>query len=217
MRRSPARLLACLLALAAVSASADTLELRDGRVLQGTYKGGTAQQLHFEINGVLHGVPVTDVAGISFLGGKAGAAAPPAAPAQPPAAPSVARVAAGTRLRVRLSDTLDTHVNTEGDVFEGVLEMELKAAGKTIVAPRSAVSGRIAEIQGSPAGSLSLELTGLQVGEAMQPIVTGSQQILAVGGVPGSVPAAPDPEGNRIAAGTLLEFRLLQPFDVPLR
>jgi hypothetical protein len=211
------RPLACLLTLLAASAAGtDTLELRDGRVLEGKYRGGTAEQLHFEIDGVLHGVPVGDVLGIGFLGRRAGDPAPSAA--QPaPAAPKVARVAAGTRLRVRLADTLDTHVNTEGDVFRGVLEMELQAAGETIVAQSSPVSGRIAEIHDSPASNLSLELTGLQVGEAMQTIVTGSQQIVAAGGVPGSTPAAPSPDQSRIPAGTLLEFRLLQPFEVPLR
>lgn len=206
-------LLACLLGLvAATAASADTLELRDGRVLQGTYKGGNAEQVHFEIDGVLRGVPVSDVLAVGFLGRKAGDPAPAAA--QAPAAPKVARVAAGTRLRIRLSDTLDTHVNTPGDVFHGVLEMELQAAGATIVAQSSAVSGRIAEIHDGPAGGISLELTALQVGEAAQLIVTGNQQAVAAGG---ASPAAPALSQDRIPSGTLLEFRLLQPFDVPLR
>jgi len=205
--------LACLLCLAAAAAAADTLELRDGRVLQGTYKGGSADQVHFEIDGVLRGVPVTDVLAVGFLGRKAGDP-PPAAAAPAPAAPKLARVAAGTRLRVRLSDTLDTHVNTPGDIFHGELEMELQAAGATIVAQSSAVSGRIAEIHDGPAGGISLELTSLQVGEASQPIVTGSQQLVAAGG---AAPAAPAPSQDRIPSGTLLEFRLLQPFDVPLR
>ncbi|HEX5066398.1 MAG TPA: hypothetical protein VFY49_09800, partial [Myxococcota bacterium] len=64
------------------------------------------------------------------------------------------------------------------------------------------------------AGGFSLELSGLQIGETAQPIVTGSQQ--SVGGA-GSGPAAPAPAADRLASGTLLEFRLLQPFDVRLR
>jgi hypothetical protein len=92
--------------------------------------------------------------------------------------------------------------------------MELQAAGATIVAAGSRVSGRIADIQSGPAGGLSLELTALQVGAGMQAIVTGRQEAAAASI---AAPAAQAPSSARIPAGTLLEFRLLQPFDVPLR
>jgi hypothetical protein len=210
MRRLLATLVPLSLALS-VAAAADTLELRDGRVLQGNYKGGTAEMLHFEIDGVLHGVPLTDVVSVGFLGRRPGDPSSPAAQ-QAPAAPAVARVAAGTRLRVRLSDTLDPRVNTPGDSFRGALEMELQANGTTIVASGSPVFGKIADF--TSAGGFSLELSGLQIGETAQPIVTGSQQ--SVGGA-GGRPAAPAPAADRLTAGTLLEFRLLQPFDVRLR
>ena len=65
-----------------------------------------------------------------------------------------------------------------------------------------------------PTGGFTLELTALQIGEASQPIVTGSQQSVAGSG---GAPAAPAASAERIQAGTLLEFRLLQPFDVRLR
>jgi hypothetical protein len=207
------RLLATLVPLAlAMAAHADTIELRDGRVLQGTYRGGTPEMVHFEIDGVLRGVPVSDLLSLNFLGRRAGDPAAPAAQQAPPAEPSVARVAAGTRLRVRLSDALDSHSNVAGDRFRGVLEMELQAAGKTIVASGSPVEGKVTSVEST--GALSLELTALQIGSGSQPIVTGSQQGVAVGD---SAPAAPAPAAERISSGTLLEFRLLKPFDVPLR
>ena len=204
MRRPLVALVSLSIALAA-AATADTLSLRDGRVLEGRYKGGTAEMLHFEIDGVLHGVPLADVASVGFL--PAGAAAAPA-----PAAPATARVAAGTRLRVRLADTLDPRVNAPGDRFAAALEMELQAGGATIVASGSQVFGKVADLSG--AGGLTLELTALQIGETAQPIVTGSQQ--SVPGAGGG-PAAPALDSARLPAGSLLEFRLLQPFDVRLR
>jgi hypothetical protein len=209
MRRSLALLFLALSMPAATRA--DTLELRDGRVLQGTYRGGTAEMLHFEIDGVLRGVPLTDVVSIGFLGRRPGDPVGPAAQ-QAPAAPAMARVAAGTRLRIRLSDALDPRANAPGDRFGGVLEMELQAAGQTIVASGSPVFGKITDVSG--AGGLALELTALQIGEIAQPIVTGSQQSVSAGA---GGPAAPAPDANRLPAGTLLEFRLLQPFDVRLR
>ena len=201
-----------LLSLAfAVAASGDTLELRDGRVIEGHYKGGTAEMLHFEINGVLHGVPLTDVLSVDFLGRRPGDAT--GAAAQPaPAPPAAARVAAGTRLRVRLAESLDARTSAPGDSFTAALEMELQANGTTIVGSGSQVFGKVTEF--SPGGGFTLELTSLQIGETAQPIVTGTQQSVPGGG---GGPAAPAPDAGRLSAGTLLEFRLLQPFDVRLR
>jgi len=76
------------------AAVADTLELKDGRVLQGRYLGGTQAVVRFEINGDVRTFSVNDVVGVSFTGnsGKTRAsevaptAAAPADVAPPPAA-----------------------------------------------------------------------------------------------------------------------------------
>ena len=74
----------------ALSAVADTLELKDGRVLQGRYLGGTQAVLRFEVKGEVQTFNVTDAVAITFTGnsGKtsASAVAPPAS-APPTAAP----------------------------------------------------------------------------------------------------------------------------------
>jgi hypothetical protein len=67
-------------------ASADTLTLRDGRVLRGRYLGGTQTVLRFEINGEVQAFNVADTVALTFTGnsaaGNSGTAnAPPAAPA----------------------------------------------------------------------------------------------------------------------------------------
>lgn len=193
-------------------AFADTLVLIDGRVLEGSFRGGTSEFLHFEIDGRLRAVPVTDIVSVGFPGAQAAQPAGQAAPAPPPQ-PTVARVPAGTRLRIRLLDALDPRVDTAGDRFSGLLEMELQHEGTAVVPSQSRVYGRISEIRGGPAGGLSLELTELQVAGVLQPLVTGTQQLVATGS---DAPAAPAPATQRIPAGTLLEFRLLQPFEVPL-
>jgi hypothetical protein len=70
-------------------AAADTLELKDGRVFQGRYLGGTQVVLRFEIDGDVKTFNVNDAVAVTFTGnaGKSSvpAVAPPAAP--PPAAP----------------------------------------------------------------------------------------------------------------------------------
>jgi hypothetical protein len=194
----------CLLPL---SSGADKLEMRDGRLYEGHYKGGTPEAVYFEVDGSPRSVPIGEVRGVVFGPREAGA---PGAP-QAGAAPAAARVPAGTRLRVRLSDTLDPRSNVEGDRFAALLEMELQFDGRALVPVESQAFGKISEI--GPTGAMSLELTGLQIGKTVQPLTTGSQQLAQAAA---GAPAAQAPAGDRIPAGTLLEFRLLQPFDVPL-
>jgi hypothetical protein len=67
------------------TAAADTLELKDGRVLQGRYLGGTQAVLRFEINGEVKTFPVSDAVAVTFTGGS-GASAYSPAPAPPAAA-----------------------------------------------------------------------------------------------------------------------------------
>src|SRR5271155_4202428 len=72
-------------------ALADTLELKDGRVLQGRYLGGTQAVLRFEINGEVQTFSVNDAVAITFTGSSGKTNAPatvaPPADAPPPTAP----------------------------------------------------------------------------------------------------------------------------------
>jgi hypothetical protein len=62
-----------LLSIAAVfalacAASADTLEFRDGRVVNGRYLGGTQNQVRFEVNGSVEVYPVEKILALTFGG-----------------------------------------------------------------------------------------------------------------------------------------------------
>src|ERR1700726_5215812 len=70
-------------------AAADTLELKDGRVLQGRYLGGTQAVLRFEIEGNIQTFGVNDIVALTFTHGGGSAAAAPT----PTYAPSPAPVA----------------------------------------------------------------------------------------------------------------------------
>jgi hypothetical protein len=48
---------------------ADTLELKDGRVLQGRYLGGTQAVLRFEVNGDVQTFPTRDIVALTFTRG----------------------------------------------------------------------------------------------------------------------------------------------------
>ena len=53
-------------------AFADTLELKDGRVLQGKYLGGTQAVLRFEVNGDVQAFPTSDIVALTFTRGSGG-------------------------------------------------------------------------------------------------------------------------------------------------
>jgi hypothetical protein len=69
------------------TAAGDTLELKDGRVLQGRYLGGTQAVLRFEINGEVQTFNVSDAVALTFTGSSSATGAP--APAPQSAAPKL--------------------------------------------------------------------------------------------------------------------------------
>jgi hypothetical protein len=76
--------LATLVAVA--GASADTLELKDGRVLQGRFVGGTQAILRFSVNGEVRTFNVTEIVALTFTNNYSDNTPPPAAADSAPAA-----------------------------------------------------------------------------------------------------------------------------------
>ena len=158
------------------AAVADTLELKDGRVLKGKYLGGTQAVLRFEIKGEVQTFNTSDIVALTFTGGSASSApisdpAPVAAPARrttAATAPSSASdgsvtIPAGQSLLIRMIDGIDSSKNHVGDVFHASLETDL-TVGDTVVARKGTdVYGRLANAKeaGHISGSseLQLELT----------------------------------------------------------
>src|SRR5256885_12772831 len=120
---------AAILSMAlAGAAAADTLELKDGRVLQGRFLGGTQAIVRFQVDGNLQTFSVNDIVALTFTNNSGASAAPPpaqlapapapAAQAQPPLAPgSAVTIPAGQSILVRMIDGVDSSKNHVGDIF----------------------------------------------------------------------------------------------------
>ena len=186
-------------------AAADTLEMKDGRVLQGRYLGGTQVVLRFEINGEVQTFNTNDIVALTFTRGS-GALAPsaPPAPAAPPAyaaAPAVTpsapnqnadtssgddvTIPPGQSLLVRMIDTVDSSKNHVGEIFHASLETDL-AVGDTVVARKGTdVYGRLAEAKeaGHLAGhsELQLELVKLVIDGREYPLVSSDYSLRGKG------------------------------------
>ncbi len=166
--------------------SADTLKLKDGRVLDGYFMGGSSRVIKFEVNGVVQEIPLEAIVSLTFKTvstSQATAPAPKKAPppkpvpaTRPTGSPGAVTVNAGTRLMIRLTESLDTGKNKAGDRFTSALEADLVSGGVIVAARGAAVYGRVAECKKAKrlAGKakLTLELTDIMINNQMRPILT---------------------------------------------
>ena len=80
--------------IVAMAAFGDTVTLKDGRVITGTYLGGSPRQVKMEVADQIKTFDISDIARIEFGGGPVANAEPVAPPPPPPDAPPVMRRAA---------------------------------------------------------------------------------------------------------------------------
>ena len=181
------------------AATADTLELKDGRILKGKYLGGTQAVLRFELNGEVQTFSTTEIVALTFTGNpghSAPAPAPAAAPAETPAMAPTAGVAsslsggnvtipAGQSLLVRMIDGVDSSKNHVGDVFHASLETDLNVSNSIVARKGTDVYGRLANAQeaGHVSGSaeLQLELTRMVIDGRDYPIVSSDYSLRGKG------------------------------------
>jgi hypothetical protein len=173
--------------------AADTLELKDGRVLKGKYLGGTQAVLRFEINGEVQTFNTTDAVALTFTGNSGhsvpvGAPAPAAVPANSLAGSSSGgevTVPAGQSLLVRMIDGVDSSKNHVGDVFHASLETDLTVANSIVARKGTDVYGRLANAQeaGHMSGSseLQLELTRIVIDGKDYPVVSSDYSLKGKG------------------------------------
>jgi len=185
----------------AVTASADTLQMKDGRVIQGKFLGGTQATVQFETKGKIELYNVDDIISVTFTGAPAASSATPTVPPAPSAAslpppapmpapvpaqssaanPNSITVPAGTDLLVRMIDSVDSDKNNVGDRFRASLEQDFVVDGVVVATKGTDVYGRLAEakeaghIQGK--SQLKLELTDILIHNRLQPIMTGDYEL----------------------------------------
>jgi len=185
---------------------ADTLELKDGRVLQGRYLGGTQAVLRFEVNGDVQAFPTHDIVALTFTrgGGRRAAEPPPPPnnppdnppqgnpppdnpPNNPPRAPQQAyngadfTLPAGQPMMVRMIDGVDSSKNHVGDIFHASLETDLNVNGVLVARRGSDVYGRLASSDEggkfSGKSELQLELTRLVIDGKDFPLISSDYNV----------------------------------------
>jgi hypothetical protein len=218
----------CSVFPSSISLLADTLVLKNGTAVQGTFTGGSISAITFESNGSAKTYAVGDILSLTFQ--RTAPAKPPAEarPAtqtskpvdqgQTPAGPVT--VNAGTRLMIRTQSSVQTGKSKTGDRFTATLEADLVVGG-AVIAPRgSTVYGRVVEafkarrVVGR--AKLILELTDLMVNNQRYPLVSdqfgyegeraGTLKKIVVGAAGGGVIGGSDgaEKGAAVGAGVAM-------------
>ncbi len=172
--------LACVLSLAGLRA--DVVELRNGNVLNGTFKGGTATSVSFEVYGSVMQLPLADIVTIK-IDAASHAAAVPSAPPAPAASATAGRavtVPAGTLLLVRMDGTISTKTVKAGANFSAKLEYDLIADGAIVARAGTKFQGKVQSAtqarRARGKSTLDLRLVQIVPSGSPVPIVTSGYQ-----------------------------------------
>ena len=162
---------ASLLAVSVVTA--DTLELADGTLLEGDMVGSSNGIIMFNTGDDIEAYPEAGVVGIYLSDG---VATRQQELQKQQNQPQTITVAEGTRLVIRMSETIDTKRHSAGYRFRGQLESALVVNGITAARRGTTVYGRIlgASQSGRLAGSsdMTIEFTDLLVDDQMHSMRT---------------------------------------------
>src|SRR5271165_1031915 len=178
--------------LAASIAWADSLELKNGSLIEGKCLGGTDSTITFEVGSSVQIYNLADIVALKF-GSEPAASDMPTRPTRSLSseagtvedaaknAPVYVTIPAGTVICVRTIDGIDSTQNHAGDRFQASLEEPLMVNGNVVVAKDTYVYGRLVESKESGTftgrSELRLELTGIVVNGQTVPIVTGEYEL----------------------------------------
>jgi len=185
---------ALLIVATGAAALADTLYLKDGKVVGGTYLGGTARQVRMDLGDRIASYDIADVAKIEFQSVSA-AAPPPPAPQpereEPREHPRIMRrdpdppvsesrtslsIPSGTVLKVRMIDSVDSETSQLGQTFQASLDDPIMVDGQTAVPRGADIVAKLVEDKqsGKITGrtELTLDLVSMRVNGRMVDLTT---------------------------------------------
>jgi hypothetical protein len=164
---------------------ADTLSLKNGKTFEGSFKGRSEGNVHFESDGMQISVPESEVDAISFGDSGESASAPTQAEERSAKTDKVT-VPSGTILHVRTSDAIDSRKHSQGHKFTSTLEADLEVNGAMAVPKGSVIYGQLSQTKqaGRLLGrsELTIVFDGIMLDNQIKPIQAGAVQAVAQSG-----------------------------------
>lgn len=188
-----------ILLTASVATAADSLALKDDRVLAGTFKGATDDTIKFEVKGKIQRIALKDAVSLTFAPRKAQPAVQQQAAAAEAGeeASGPITVPAGTRMMLKLSSDVSTASHKAGSKVTAVLETDLAVEGAVVAPKGTTVYGEVVESRGGRRIGkqvLAMVFTDINMNNQLIPIVT--DQVGAEGGRGGAL--------RKVGAGALI-------------
>ena len=186
---SIAALIAGVMFLLAVAGMADTIVLKNGEVLQGTFKGGNDTTIKFEVKGAVKDIAIADITNLTFTPRPAaqpapapGAAAAGAAAAAPAAGKAIT-IPAGTKLMIKTLESVSTATHQKGAKFKAALETNV-LVNNTVALPKGTlVYGTVLEsIGGRRIGMQRIMVSFTELGINGQLVQIATDEVGAEGG-----------------------------------
>jgi hypothetical protein len=178
------------LCLTASMAWADSLQLKNGSLINGKFLGGTENEISFRVGSSVQKYSRADIVSLKFDSESSARDTPTQPESSHSSEPETREhanlntsvtIPAGTGISVRTIDGVDSTKDQVGDRFEASLEEALLVDGNVVVAKGAAVYGKLVESKesGTFAGrsQLRLELTGIVANGQTVPVVTGEYEV----------------------------------------
>ena len=151
----------------------DVLELKDGTVLNGLYMGGSQSSMRFRVKDEFQVIPIEKILALTVTGRSTASTDSTVVPPPPAKATGLP---VGTRLLVKLMESIDTRKNKAGSRFTAKLEGKLVVDGQEMVAAGSKVYGQIVTAKRGGIGKkkpvLELKLIEISINGELRPIKT---------------------------------------------
>jgi hypothetical protein len=175
-----------------VAGLADTLYLKNGTVVGGTYLGGTARQVRMDLGDKVESYDLADVTKIEFQSVSAAAPQPAPPPREEPrerqerpriqrsdpdpAPASSLTIPSGTVIKVRMIDAVDSETSQLGQTFQASLDDPIVIEGQTVVPRGADIVAKLVEDKQSGKISgrteLTLDLVSMRVNGRMIDLTT---------------------------------------------
>jgi hypothetical protein len=175
-----------------VAGLADTLYLKNGTVVGGTYLGGTARQVRMDLGNRVASYDLADVTKIEFQSTSASAPEPPPPAREEPRErqerPRIQRsdpdstpassltIPSGTVIKVRMIDGVDSETSQLGQTFQASLDDPIVIEGQTVVPRGADIVAKLVEDKQSGKISgrteLTLDLVSMRVNGRMIDLTT---------------------------------------------
>jgi len=151
----------------------DVLEMKDGTVLNGMYMGGSQSSMRFRVKDDIQVIPIGKILALTVTGRSA---ASPGSTVESASPAKAAGLPVGTRLLVKLIESIDTRNNKAGSRFTANLEGKLMVDGQEMVAAGSKVYGQVVTAKRGGIGKkkpvLELKLIEISINGELRPIKT---------------------------------------------